>query len=576
MDIDPPSSLELRDRILSDSSLAPLEQISRICAELRGAVSNDLKARKANPLNTAFPVASRLSSAAAHLINLRRFHRSAQNHTRELRREANERKSEVDSSVLELRNVEYEKDHLKREIAVCEETETVYGTVELHSLEEFMNRAPPHLTDELDPHKLFLNRLEFEKMERTRLAKLQAELEAKRAKVTEDILRKQQDMDKLDEGLENYLKGGAELAATLDVKLDPTGVLDPVRHLPKPLYILYRHLVGYQQSLVLTSPPLTVELRPATQPPLPKSGKEEDEERAAFYVRHDTEVVVTVRETPTLLVNMSFALLPRLGIIVISSRIPALDKSTQFKDPLSNLWPNDDGTESPVPLHDFLLIGNRPFSFSPEDAGGYAYTWAQHLCGLDFMAPVRQRDHAIAPWIEGEGGKKRPYISRVVELVRARIKSLQALGDGEKGRQFNAVVQAGATQVTFRVTISVEYPFVAPIFEFDLLKDAPPLEMGMEVDTAPRFKISELDDDDEVGGSVRDGEERVASAPNDLAATVDTPVDPAITALRAIDAAVNRTVSDFGLPSGDQRLLPIQMHTLIQMIDSHFASNSQT
>ncbi|KXS13673.1 hypothetical protein M427DRAFT_136445 [Gonapodya prolifera JEL478] len=601
MEVDTPTSTARRDRLLDDSSLSHLDDLVSVCADLRATLAAAIAARKANPPNIPFQSTPHLSAALAPLFRVRALYRTTLAHTRELRREAQERKGEVDAKVLELRNVEYERANLRREIALCEEMETVYQTIELVDMEAFMNAAPPPMTAETDPHKITLNRLEFEKSERMRLTKAQAELEQKKQKLTEEILRKQQELDKLDETLENYLKGSADLAATLDVKVDPEGVSEAVRNLPKPLYVLYRHLKGYQQSLGPNAL-FNVDLRPSVPPPRPKPSKDSkesfDEELLSLYSRHATEVVMAIRDSSaSALAN--FAYLPRLGFVVVSSRAPPIDKNLKFKDVLTCLWPGDDGTESPVPSTDFLLVNNRPFTFSPEDAGGYAYSWAQHLCGIDFVAPVRQRDTVVAPWIEGEGGRKRPYISRVVEIVRLRLKGLQALHlhlsilsrntipdvnfpgkvpttskliswrerelvDSDKAHQFNATVQARSTQISFRVLITAEYPLVSPVFEFDLLKDASAMDVDGDADANSAFKRTPPDDSEEASEPATENAQGEA--------TQRSPEDPVVTALRAVEAGVNRPAVELGLPVGDSRLLPVQLNRTLQLLDTHLGS----
>ncbi|KAJ3062993.1 hypothetical protein HDU98_001128, partial [Podochytrium sp. JEL0797] len=117
--------------------------------------------------------------------------------------------------------------------------------------------------------------------------------------------------------------------------------------------------------------------------------------------------------------TLQFFYLPRLDIITVSpptvSPPPTSTKPT-FVHPtltLHTLFPTDtSGLDSPNPA-----TLTRASQFSPREAGGFAYMWAQRVCGLAF---------AGTEGVHHEDGG----FEAVVGAVRARVKALEEVEKG--------------------------------------------------------------------------------------------------------------------------------------------------
>ena len=158
----------------------------------------------------------------------------------------------------------------------------------------------------------------------------------------------------------------------------------------------------------------------------------------------------------------------RLGIVVVA--VEAAPGILKF-DPsliLQELFPNDHGEVCPNPeaaflgltSYDTLISANGGVGEQGSDlvldinkAGGYAFRWAQEICGLEFLGPFSQGwglatgSDMDDPMMEDMGsssnavlsgtGNRRAFLSQVIRLVRNRRRAWKALErqleDLEKG-----------------------------------------------------------------------------------------------------------------------------------------------
>lgn len=104
-------------------------------------------------------------------------------------------KAALETTLLQLENLEYEKAHYQKEIRACREFTSEYTDSQIGLVDEaeFLRRAPPDLTSlhddaVVDPrHQRMLNRLHFELAERQALARSLHELKV-RKKALQDII----------------------------------------------------------------------------------------------------------------------------------------------------------------------------------------------------------------------------------------------------------------------------------------------------------------------------------------------------------------------------------------------------
>ncbi|KAF9089699.1 hypothetical protein BGX23_006492 [Mortierella sp. AD031] len=214
----------------------------------------------------------------------------------------------------------------------------------------------------------------------------------------------------------------------------------------------------------------------ADSPALQKDGQPEDEdvrekERRGSdadaqnqYERFPLDVIIKIKKDALVsshtIVHLRFGYLMRLGIVVVAvDSAPGILKL----DPsliLQELFPKDFGEICPNPEAAFL--GLTPFDtlvsgdgavgeqgsdllLDVKKSGGYAYRWAQELCGLEFLGPLSQgwgpitgtelenlavADDATsfsqAAVLSGHGNR-RAFLSQVIRLVRNRRRAWKSL-----------------------------------------------------------------------------------------------------------------------------------------------------
>uniref|UniRef100_A0A6P7GLF6 THO complex subunit 5 homolog n=1 Tax=Diabrotica virgifera virgifera TaxID=50390 RepID=A0A6P7GLF6_DIAVI len=354
-------------------------------------------------------------------------------------------KQKCDSIKLTYQNLVYERHHLVTETNKCLAFRSKDEDIELVPFEEFMREAPESLSSKFssyDPddreqqHSLRLARLEWELTQRKNLAQLcKAFLEQKK-KLSEDLLLRKDKLTALTPLLVNVINATKPLQDHLE--MSPSGLR--VEHklaylLPDPLYIFYVNVVSYK---VVYDINLDVEIigdeeeanrwkdlkigmgfanddesdTPETEQDAAeieevveikkrrhrRSVQQIDpmeEKRKKLLESHPLQVQIVAKLKDGPLLTIKFSYLIKLKIItVMSSTNCSACKITgnsarevlTGENLLSELVEDDNGLESPNPITKFQIkkIGLTSFqSLVPQI--GYAYHWAQRVCGRDFL-----------------------------------------------------------------------------------------------------------------------------------------------------------------------------------------------
>ncbi|KAG0293637.1 hypothetical protein BGZ96_002519 [Linnemannia gamsii] len=209
-------------------------------------------------------------------------------------------------------------------------------------------------------------------------------------------------------------------------------------------------------------------------PMLQKDGQAEDEdvrekERRGSesdvqnqYERFPLDVIIKVKKDALVsshtIAHLRFGYLMRLGIVVVTvdsaPGILKLDPSLLLQE----LFPKDYGEICPNPeaaflgltAFDTLVSGDGGVGEQGSDlqldvkkSGGYAYRWAQELCGLEFLGPLSQGwgpvsgtelenlavdDMAsFSQAVLSGHGNRRAFLSQVVRMIRNRRRAWKAL-----------------------------------------------------------------------------------------------------------------------------------------------------
>ncbi|KAG0260808.1 THO complex subunit 5 [Actinomortierella ambigua] len=257
---------------------------------------------------------------------------------------------------------------------------------------------------------------------------------------------------------------------------------DLAQFLPEPLYVLYRHATAFSSTFGDEVRAEIHDLRTAAQtdikmdevdhqtkdtiltPMNVKSKTAEDEDAIGqhnrrgstdraehIYERAPFDVVIKIKKdaTPTsnTIMHLRFGYLVRLGVVVVKVEgAPGILK-LDCSQILHELFPGDFGEVCPNPEAAFLgldafgaLVSSDERSGEPgsdivlniQEAGGYAYRWAQEICGLEYLGPYAQGwggGGGAHGAVNGGGARagRRAFLSQIVRLIRNRRRAWKAL-----------------------------------------------------------------------------------------------------------------------------------------------------
>jgi hypothetical protein len=109
------------------------------------------------------------------MIRLRQLNRQSTLRTHEIKQLVSVDRERLDELNLEWQNLDYERRHLEKELDCYLNSKTVYQTIPLHSLEEYLCLTGGNSSMEVedsaeaeDDHELMMKRLNFELIERKR------------------------------------------------------------------------------------------------------------------------------------------------------------------------------------------------------------------------------------------------------------------------------------------------------------------------------------------------------------------------------------------------------------------------
>uniref|UniRef100_A0AAR5Q0U7 THO complex subunit 5 homolog n=1 Tax=Dendroctonus ponderosae TaxID=77166 RepID=A0AAR5Q0U7_DENPD len=357
-------------------------------------------------------------------------------------------KQKCDSVKLTYQNLVYELYHLTTETNKCLAFKSEDENIELVSFEDFMKNAPPSITSKFknyDPlnheeaHALKLARLEWELTQRKNVAEECKSLEERKKTVVAEITERKEKLNDLLPLLNVVIKAAKPLQEHLGMSGDHTRKEHCLANLlPDPLYILYANIVAYK-SVFETN--LTVSIvgdkDDATQfneaqevanclneddsepeSELPeveevvevkkrrhrKSAQQVDpleEKKKRLLEVHPLKIELSfaIDEGPKLSLNFSYY--TKLKLVTVNANVDVPSKITANTageilaghNILSELVENDTGMESPNPSTGYLLkkMNLGLFQILVPDIG-YAYGWAQSVCGINFLSPKKYCD----------------------------------------------------------------------------------------------------------------------------------------------------------------------------------------
>ncbi|XP_015790808.1 THO complex subunit 5 homolog B [Tetranychus urticae] len=397
-----------------------VETFNHTCDEIRTKLAEMKICKKDNNTENDPDFNKRKLEIAMAFLELKRLNRFDKIRCKHARDLVTEEKQKVDGFHLQLQNLMYEVLHLQKEINKCHEFKSRDETIELVSLEQFYEEAPEDVTKPLkeseDAHKRTLARLEWELEQRKRLASTLQDKMALKELIVEDIEKEKKRLESLRPILMSVVEAAQPLQSQLGLPLQVNdNQHEKASYLSRPMYVLFVNACAMKEAYkenFAVSINGNVDEAKATQ----FSNIIEDEESAESDAedrkgkRHrkskmDKKELMMKKliSAHPLSVNLNFAdkesgtklsleffHMINLNIITVKVNITGeydISRSELLGSHiLDNLFEKDDGLTSPNIANDYQLKAARIDNFSDlSNKIGYAYKWAQTLCGLNFL-----------------------------------------------------------------------------------------------------------------------------------------------------------------------------------------------
>lgn len=168
------------------------------------------------------------------------------------RDELHKEKLSVDSNKLQLQNLLYEADHLRREVKQCLQFKSQDEEIDLVAEEQFFAEAPESISQpdktKTDDHVRRLARLEWELHQRKKLAVTCCELQSAKESVAREIETNTSRLQSLTPCLAKLLEATRPLQEALDIHMEKEWAIDhKAELLSRPLYVAYANLSAYAE-----------------------------------------------------------------------------------------------------------------------------------------------------------------------------------------------------------------------------------------------------------------------------------------------------------------------------------------
>lgn len=155
-----------------------------------------------------------------------------------------------------------------------------------------------------------------------------------------------------------------------------------------------------------------------------------EEKKKKLIENHPLYILVTLTLKSGFKLNIKFYYRPQLKIVTVTSEAEIPDSITSIcarevlfgENILNELIEGDFGIVSPNLSNHFSLqkVGFGSYqSLVPKL--GYAYTWAQKVCGLDFLSTIKSKEEAVS--------QSQASVENIVKLLHQRIKSRYLLSE---------------------------------------------------------------------------------------------------------------------------------------------------
>lgn len=198
-------------------------------------------------------LAEKRMDGANQLVIMKKLNRMDKIRLRSGRDALHKEKLAVDSNHLQLQNLLYEAEHLRKEVQRCFQFKSQDEEIELVPEQQFYDEAPVEIArpeqTRNDEHSRRLARLEWELQQRKQLASMCTELQLQKKLAAKHIDSKTDRLESLAPHLESLLRATRPLQEALSLPVEDTWKVNRVaRLLPAPLYMAYENLSAYAEA----------------------------------------------------------------------------------------------------------------------------------------------------------------------------------------------------------------------------------------------------------------------------------------------------------------------------------------
>ncbi|XP_048853765.1 THO complex subunit 5 homolog isoform X2 [Brienomyrus brachyistius] len=437
------------------------EQYKETCKSLARLMAEIQELKSAGAKDGSVEIEERRMQSCIHFMTLKKLNRLAHMRLKKGRDQTHEAKQRVDALHLQLQNLLYEVMHLQKEISKCLEFKSKHEEIELVTLDEFFQEAPPEISrlqfTKDDPHQQTLARLDWELEQRKRLAEKYKDSLASKEKILKSIEVKKEYLSSLQPGLNAIMQASLPVQEYLSMPFEHVQKQNEVaRHLPPPLYVLLVQVNAYSQacdkSITVSISGDVDEAKALSKPPedsqddesdsdaeeelqntkrrRPTLGVQLDDKRREMLKPHPLSLCVDLKCKDGSVLHLFFYYLMNLNIMTVKAKVStaadlvgaiSAGELLNSETLLSCLYANDKGSETPNPAnrYQFDKVGIATFGDYVSELG-HPYIWVQNLGGLQFPS-----DRPEAP----PDGKSlsASHMESSMKLLKGRLQSRLAL-----------------------------------------------------------------------------------------------------------------------------------------------------
>uniref|UniRef100_A0A182P603 Uncharacterized protein n=1 Tax=Anopheles epiroticus TaxID=199890 RepID=A0A182P603_9DIPT len=235
------------------SSVKDANLFHATCDELRTIFADIAKLKADNSEDAKLKIVEKRIEGSLAFVLLKKLNRLDKVRIREGRDALHKEKLRVDSNRLQLQNLLYEAEHLKREVQRCYMFKSQDEEIELVPVEEFYEKAPESVSrpdkTKTDEHARRIARLEWELQQRKELDAHLKELLTLKQAIEKEIVGKSERLDSLGPRLRDLLIATRPLQEALEMPIEKGWKTQKtVRLLPHPLYLLYANVTAYGEA----------------------------------------------------------------------------------------------------------------------------------------------------------------------------------------------------------------------------------------------------------------------------------------------------------------------------------------